>query len=885
MHHMFCITMYNEPYIQILQSLSGIYRAYFELLETNQEKYEDKISICIVCDGYPIFTKGDEKINNWQRYEKAGIYDHDASSSYWGINREKEGSNRDTHFKYSDAPSLSKLSNDCINNDDGSFGNKDSMISLETKNIAHCYSRSMRFEDFLSGLSVREQQGFKIDDLAIEDFLYGDDEETKIKTRRFCSMPIDVHLVVKHFNRGKIESHLWFFKGFCNTVQPTLATIIDAGTIPLWNSLSRMSIFMELNYNTGACCGEIEVMLNDKHDDGKEVTFFESILQRSQYVEYKLSHYLDKSAESLFGYISVLPGAYSMFRWQCIEGVPLNEFLKGTIISDPSRPYPSCSEGNKFLAEDRIMPLEIISKEEYPFLIRYVPGCKAYTDAPSELKVLIKQRRRWFNGSLFATLYVLCHPLRICRRSGKLRALFYWLFFLYMAINTLAGLLIVGLYYAAYSIFLRSVFSEAECPDLSKTANILENIYLAFIFFTLILSTCVCLEWCDRIFKIIAVFMGVFSVLMSVAVLISVMNLELNYKVYIAVGGVICTYVLPMILNFRRLKFLDFVKGTIFIFFMAPTYINIMTIYAISNIHDVTWGSRGSEDENGTESERDKAQRIDYENFRCNFLIVWLFANIAAGWCVVFFSREDQTEYLFLVVLALGGIIALKIIFSICYEVRFWCKNIKMSKRIRMDKKRYGMNFNTAEPENVETLDIVPFTDTSHQASQTIPFHILPSSPISHPINHDDPKPEEESKGLASSSLSETYLYLNADRSLYRASEKSSDNGFIASSPSINKKHSKPQQLSQSCNKTTRNDSTPVKSPCRPHQSSIDQESPVSSDDGDNYRFTSSPDFYLNQSNLFQHPSSLKPSSQALKEEAAKPTEGIRRNKRKRAKK
>ncbi|CAI2361932.1 unnamed protein product [Moneuplotes crassus] len=696
-HHMFCITMFNEPYIQILQSLAGIYRAYFELLEINKNKYEDKISVCIVCDGYPIFTKGEKGMENMKRYEKAGIYNNESSKTYWNVNKEKTGKKKDDNFDYSEVPSISNLEND-------SDGIAD--ITLETKNIAHCYSRSMRFEDFLSGLSVQEQQGFKIDDLAIEDFLYGDDEETKIKTRRFCSMPIDVHLVVKHFNRGKIESHLWFFKGFCNTVQPTLATIIDAGTIPLWNSLSKMSIFMELNYNTGACCGEIEVMLNDKHDDGKEVTFFESILQRSQYVEYKLSHYLDKSAESLFGYISVLPGAYSMFRWQCIEGVPLNEFLKGTIISDPSRPYPSCSEGNKFLAEDRIMPLEIISKEGYPFLIRYVPGCKAYTDAPSELKVLIKQRRRWFNGSLFATLYVLCHPLRICRRSGKLRALFYWLFFLYMAINTLAGLLIVGLYYAAYSIFLRSVFSEAECPDLSKTANILENIYLAFIFFTLILSTCVRLEWCDRIFKVIAVFMGVFSVLMSVAVLISVMNLELNYKVYIAVGGVICTYVLPMILNFRRLKFLDFVKGTIFIFFMAPTYINIMTIYAISNIHDVTWGSRGSEDENGTESERDKAQRIDYENFRCNFLIVWLFANIAAGWCVVFFSREDQTEYLFLVVLALGGIIALKIIFSICYEVRFWCKNVKMKKRIRIEMKNHGMEFNTEVIERAKIQDI-----------------------------------------------------------------------------------------------------------------------------------------------------------------------------------
>ena len=30
----------------------------------------------------------------------------------------------------------------------------------------------------------------------------------------------------------------------------------------------------------------------------------------AQYVEYKISHYLDKSFESLFGFVSVLPGAF-----------------------------------------------------------------------------------------------------------------------------------------------------------------------------------------------------------------------------------------------------------------------------------------------------------------------------------------------------------------------------------------------------------------------------------------------------------------------------------------------------------------------------------------------------------------------------------------------
>ena len=49
----------------------------------------------------------------------------------------------------------------------------------------------------------------------------------------------------------------------------------------------------------------------------------EFLLVYSQYYEYKISSYLDKAAENLFGFISVLPGAFSMYRMQAIEGSPL----------------------------------------------------------------------------------------------------------------------------------------------------------------------------------------------------------------------------------------------------------------------------------------------------------------------------------------------------------------------------------------------------------------------------------------------------------------------------------------------------------------------------------------------------------------------------------
>jgi hypothetical protein len=48
---MICITMYNEPFIQLLQSLAGVYRSYYELCSLD-EKFVNRVHICIIADGY-----------------------------------------------------------------------------------------------------------------------------------------------------------------------------------------------------------------------------------------------------------------------------------------------------------------------------------------------------------------------------------------------------------------------------------------------------------------------------------------------------------------------------------------------------------------------------------------------------------------------------------------------------------------------------------------------------------------------------------------------------------------------------------------------------------------------------------------------------------------
>lgn len=70
-----------------------------------------------------------------------------------------------------------------------------------------------------------------------------------------------------------------------------------------------------------------------------------------------------------------------------------------------------------YLAEDRILCFEIVATKGRAYKLQFVKNSPAYTDVPTKLATLLKQRRRWLNGSFFAMLYALIHFRRIFQES------------------------------------------------------------------------------------------------------------------------------------------------------------------------------------------------------------------------------------------------------------------------------------------------------------------------------------------------------------------------------------------------------------------------------------------------------------------------------------
>jgi chitin synthase len=153
-----------------------------------------------------------------------------------------------------------------------------------------------------------------------------------------------------------------------------------------------------------------------------------------------MSNILDKPLESVFGFISVLPGAFSAYRYVALQNDmngegPLEKYFKGEKMHGADA---GIFTANMYLAEDRILCFELVTKRKSHWVLQYVKSSYAETDVPDEISELILQRRRWLNGSFFAAVYALVHAFDLWRSDHSLmRKLMFHVEFLYQTISML----------------------------------------------------------------------------------------------------------------------------------------------------------------------------------------------------------------------------------------------------------------------------------------------------------------------------------------------------------------------------------------------------------------------------------------------------------------
>ncbi|CBF87020.1 CHSB_EMENI CHITIN SYNTHASE B (CHITIN-UDP ACETYL-GLUCOSAMINYL TRANSFERASE B) (CLASS-III CHITIN SYNTHASE B) [Aspergillus nidulans FGSC A4] len=439
--------------------------------------------------------------------------------------------------------------------------------------------------------------------------------------------PVQMMFCLKQKNSKKINSHRWLFNAFGRILNPEVCILLDAGTKPGPKSLLYLWEAFYNDKDLGGACGEIHAML------GKGWKKLLNPLVAAQNFEYKISNILDKPLESSFGYVSVLPGAFSAYRFRAIMGRPLEQYFHGdhTLSKQLGKKGiegMNIFKKNMFLAEDRILCFELVAKAGSKWHLSYVKASKGETDVPEGAPEFISQRRRWLNGSFAAGIYSLMHFGRMYKSGHNIvRMFFLHLQMLYNWFSTFLTWFSLASYWLTTSVIMDLVGTPSSSNGYTafpfgKTATPIINtlvkyIYLAFLLLQFILALGNRPKGSKLSYLASFVAFGIIQLYVVVDALYLVVRAftggaPMDFNTDDGIGaflssffgssgaGIIiialaATFGLYFVASFMYLD--PWHMFTSFPAYMAvqSSYINILNVYAFSNWHDVSWGTKGSD--------------------------------------------------------------------------------------------------------------------------------------------------------------------------------------------------------------------------------------------------------------------------------------------------
>jgi len=444
--------------------------------------------------------------------------------------------------------------------------------------------------------------------------------------------PVQFIFCLKGKNSKKINSHRWLFNAFGRILNPEICILLDAGTKPSPKSLLALWEGFYNDKDLGGACGEIHAML------GKGGRKLLNPLVAVQNFEYKISNILDKPLESAFGYVSVLPGAFSAYRFRAIMGRPLEQYFHGDhtlskILGKKGIEGMNIFKKNMFLAEDRILCFELVAKAGQKWHLSYIKAAKGETDVPEGAAEFISQRRRWLNGSFAASLYSLMHFGRMYKSGHNLiRMFFFHIQLIYNILNVIFTWFSLASYWLTTTVIMDLVgnpvpssntsaehhgwpFGDTVTPFLNA---VLKYIYLAFVILQFILALGNRPKGSKYTYVtsfVVFSFIQAYILILSAYLVVQAFQKPIDQQIKTdnvsdflgsvfganagAAGVIILAlftiYGLYYIASFLYLDPWHMFHSFPYYLLLMSTYINILMVYAFNNWHDVSWGTKGSD--------------------------------------------------------------------------------------------------------------------------------------------------------------------------------------------------------------------------------------------------------------------------------------------------
>ncbi|XP_060586790.1 chitin synthase chs-1-like isoform X2 [Ruditapes philippinarum] len=354
---------------------------------------------------------------------------------------------------------------------------------------------------------------------------------------------------------------------------------------------------MRKNPDVGAACGRIHPIGN-----GAMVWY--------QKFEYAVSHWLQKAAEDKFGCVLCSPGCFSLFRGSSL----MDDNVMNKYTTPPSEPrhYVQYDQG-----EDRWLCTLLLQQGHR---VEYCAASDALTYAPEGFYEFFNQRRRWTPSTMANIMDLLTDWKNVTKKNAEIT----------LAYIFYQGLLMVSSILTPGTIFLMVLGAiNLAYPEIELWMALLVNaipvaimVLLCFkakgdtqLLYAAILSTAYSL-----------VMMIVIVGLLKQASEFGFESITTVFLMFVAGVFVISAFIHPQ-------EFWCIIHG--FLYFLAiPSMSMILMLYALGNLHVVSWGTR----ENKTAAEQVEQKKKEEGR------LSGVFAAFAGccPWGEIFKQREDD---------------------------------------------------------------------------------------------------------------------------------------------------------------------------------------------------------------------------------------------------
>ncbi|XP_036403039.1 chitin synthase 1 [Megalops cyprinoides] len=315
--------------------------------------------------------------------------------------------------------------------------------------------------------------------------------------------------------------------------------------------------------NVGAACGRI-------HPTGMGPMVW------YQKFEYAVGHWLQKTAEHVFGSVLCSPGCFSLFRGSAL--MDDNVLKRYTTTATRASEYVQYDQG-----EDRWLCTLLLQQG---WRVEYNAASDAYTNAPQEFKEFYNQRRRWGPSTLANTLDLLHSGRETVKRNSSISML-YIIYQIFTVGSSILGPASVSLMIAGAFQFVFKMEGT-----LAIIVSVIPPVVYMLICFT-----------CKPNLQItIAAIMSVLYAFLMTASLFSIIGDMVIQETFITPTGIFLVsmsilYVVTAILHPQEFSLI--IYGLMY-FICIPSGYLLLTIYSLVNMHIVSWGTR--------ESNRDKVE-------------------------------------------------------------------------------------------------------------------------------------------------------------------------------------------------------------------------------------------------------------------------------------